>query len=65
MLSKHITIIFNINDIKISSEEIIEILNIKPGKRIGITLKILENLILDGKLENDNIAIRNKLKELR
>lgn len=55
----------NINDIKISSEEIIEILNIKPGKRIGITLKILENLILDGKLENDNTAIRNKLKELR
>lgn len=55
----------NTNDIEITSEEIIEILNIKPGKRIGITLKILENLIIDGKLENKNEEIRNKLKELR
>lgn len=55
----------SVSDINISSEEIIDILNIKPGKRIGVTYKILENLILEGKLNNVNEDIRNKLYELR
>lgn len=52
-------------DIDIESNEILEILNIKPGKRLGITYKILENLILEGKLENNKESIKNKLNELR
>lgn len=55
----------SINEINISSEEILDILKIEPGKRVGVTLKILENLILEGKLNNTNEDIRNKLIELR
>lgn len=55
----------SISDIDITSEEIIDILKIRPGKRVGITYKILESLILEGKLENKNELIRNKLSDLR
>ncbi len=55
----------SIMDIDIDNEEILEILNINPGKRVGVTLKILENLILEGKIKNERESIRNKLIELR
>ncbi len=55
----------SISEINISSEEILDILKIEPGKRVGVTLKILENLILEGKLNNTNEDIRKKLIELR
>lgn len=46
-------------DIKITSEEICDLLSVSPSKIIKEVYLTLRNLILDGELENDNTEIRN------
>lgn len=50
-----------IKDIKISSDEICSILNIKPNKIIHLVYDELKDLILKGKLINDNDSIKEYL----
>ena len=50
-----------IKDIKISSDEICSILNIKPNKIIHLVYDELKYLILKGKLINDNNSIKEYL----
>lgn len=50
-----------IKDIKISSDEICSILNIKPNKIIHLVYDELKDLILKGKLINDNNSIKEYL----
>lgn len=50
-----------IKDIKISSDEICSILNIKPNKIIHLVYDELKYLILKGKLINDNDSIKEYL----
>jgi tRNA nucleotidyltransferase/poly(A) polymerase len=48
-----------LNEIKITGDEIIELLNIEPGKEISKIFSNLENKILLGELENDNQVLRD------
>ncbi len=50
-----------IKDIKITSEEICEVLSIKPNKIIHFVYEELKDLILKKELVNDNISIREYL----
>lgn len=52
-------------DIQVSSEEICSILEIKPNKTIHLVYDELKDLILKGKLENENVSIRNYLMHNR
>ena len=51
-------VIRKIKDIDISSEEICEILDCKPGKVISEVYDELKNVILRKKLDNSNSSIR-------
>lgn len=52
-------------DIKVSSNEICEILDIKPSKVISMVYEELIDLILNRKLDNDNITIRDYISSNR
>lgn len=52
-------------EIKITSDEICVILNSKPNKIIGAVYDKLKDLILERKLMNDNIAIKEYIKQNR
>lgn len=52
-------------DIQISSEEICSILEVSPGKIIHLVYDELKELILKGKLENENVSIREYLMHNR
>lgn len=52
-----------LNEIKITGDEIIELLNIEPGKEISKIFSNLENKILLGELENDNQVLRDYIKD--
>lgn len=51
----------SIKDIQISSDEICDILKIEPSKAIGQVYSILRDMILEGKIENDNGEIKEQL----
>ena len=53
-----------IMDIDIKSNEICEILKIKPGKKLGNILKLLEYKIITGELKNEKEEIKKKLTEI-
>ncbi len=48
-------------DIKVSSDEICDILDIEPGKVISLVYDDLIDLVLSKELKNDNIAIKDYL----
>lgn len=50
-------------DIEINCEEICNLLNIKPGKELGLILKSLEKEIIEGKLQNKKKDIIKWLKD--
>ena len=50
------------SDILISSKEIIELFNIPAGKYIGEILSDVESKILSGQLNNDNVELKNYIK---
>ncbi len=52
-------------DIKVSSEEICNILNIKPGKYLGTIIKTIESEIIEETLKNEKSEIIKRLQELR
>ena len=51
------------NEIKITAEEICEILNQEPSSFLKNIYDILEKMILEGNLKNDNISLKNYIKE--
>ena len=53
----------NYSDLDISNKEIIDLLNIEPSKYLSHIKNNLIDLILDGKLTNDNNIIKNYLLE--
>ncbi len=55
-------VITSIKDINITSEEICDILDIKPSKVIGEVYEVLKDLILKRKLDNDNVLIKDYLR---
>ena len=52
----------SIIEINIKSEEVLSLLNIKPGKELGNILHKLEKEIVTGKLKNDKESIIERLK---
>ena len=48
----------SVNDLKIDGDEIINILNISPSKTIKIIIDDLLNLVLNGKLVNDEVILK-------
>ncbi len=52
-------VITSIKDINITSDEICEVLDIKPGRIIGEVFDELKDVILKRELENDNSLIRD------
>lgn len=50
--------------LKINGNDIIQILNIPPGPRIGKILNILLEEILDNPSKNDKVYLENRVKEL-
>ncbi len=52
-----------VSDLKISGQDVIEILEIKPGPQVGETLNIIFDLVMDGKLKNDRAELMNSLQE--
>ena len=50
------------DDIKIEAKEMCEVLNREPGPFIGELYKIIEDKIVLGELENDNIKIKEFIK---
>jgi len=52
-------------DINILSEEICEVMNIKPGKELGDIIKYIEEKILDGSIKNDKSEIINELNKIK
>ncbi|MGC8976835.1 MAG: hypothetical protein ACP5OB_04360, partial [Candidatus Ratteibacteria bacterium] len=49
--------------LKISGFDIMEILGIPEGKKVGIIKKYIENLVIENKLPNKKKILRNYLKE--
>ena len=52
----------SIIEINIKSEEVLSLLNIKPGRELGNILHKLEKEIVTGKLKNEKESIIERLK---
>lgn len=55
---------FEISDLKIDGNDVIEILNLKPGPKIGLILKKLFDEVLEDSSKNDREYLLKRTKEL-
>jgi len=55
---------FSVHDLKLKGDEIMEILNIKPGPEVGRILKQLFKEVEDKKVENKKQELIKKIKEI-
>ena len=53
---------FTVKDLKIDGHDLMNILNLKPGKQIGAILDALFNEVIEGKLKNDRELLLARLK---
>lgn len=60
-VQKHI---FSVADLKISGDDVMKELKLKPGKKVGEILKKLFQQVEDGKLKNEKSDLLNELKKL-
>ena len=54
-----------VKDLKVSGKDVIEILKIKPGPKVGEKLNEMFELVMDGELKNCRADLLNKLKECK
>ena len=54
---------FNLKDLEISGKDVMELLNIAEGKRVGFVLNKVLDAVIDGSLKNERVHIANYLNE--
>ncbi len=55
---------FTVADLKISGNEVMKVLGIKPGPKVGEVLHKLFNEVLEGKLKNESAVLKSRLKKI-
>ncbi len=60
-VQKHV---FSVTDLKISGEDVMKELKLKPGKKVGEILEKLFQQVGDGKLKNEKSSLLQALKDL-
>jgi len=55
---------FAIRDLKISGNDVMKVLKIKPGPKVGEILQRLFDDVVEKKIENDRKKLLNKIKEI-
>lgn len=60
-VQKHV---FSVTDLKISGEDVMKELKLKPGKKVGEILEKLFQQVEDGKLKNEKSSLLQALKDL-
>lgn len=60
-VQKHV---FSIADLKISGEDVMKVLELKPGKKVGEVLEKLFNEVEEGRLKNEKLYLLEELKKL-
>ena len=56
---------FKITDLKVDGHDVMKILNIKPGPKIGHVLKYLFNQVVEKKLENKKEALLKEIEKFK
>ncbi len=56
---------FSLKDIKIDGADVMKVLNLKPGPKVGEILEMIFNEVVEKKTENKKEALIEKLKELK
>lgn len=56
---------FQIKDLKINGHDVMKILNLKPGPKVGEILKDIFNKVVDKKIENKKEVLLEELKKYR
>ncbi|QQG44638.1 MAG: CCA tRNA nucleotidyltransferase [Candidatus Roizmanbacteria bacterium] len=56
---------FKVTDLKINGNDVMKILNLKPGPKIGETLNQIFNEVIEGKLKNEREELLKKILDLR
>ncbi|MBI4009188.1 CCA tRNA nucleotidyltransferase [Candidatus Roizmanbacteria bacterium] len=56
---------FSIADLKVDGNDVMKILNIKPGPKVGEILKTIFNDVEEGRVKNERDTLLIKLKELK
>mgnify|MGYP001145155558 CR=1 FL=1 len=56
---------FKITDLKVNGYDVMKILNIKPGPKVGQVLKSLFNQVVEKKLENKREVLLNEIEKFR
>ncbi len=54
---------FEIKDLKVTGHDVMQVLNIKPGPKIGEILKVIFEQVEDGKLQNEREILLEKIHE--
>ena len=54
---------FSLKDLQISGKDVMELLNIAEGKRVGFVLNKVLDAVIDGSLKNERVHIVNYLNE--
>jgi len=52
---------FQIKDLKIDGDDVMKILKIKPGKKVGEILKNLFDQVVDGKIKNEKHSLLKQI----
>ncbi len=56
---------FTINDLKINGKDVMEILNIEPGPKVGEVLGKIFSKVEDGKLKNEREILTEEIKKIK
>ncbi|MDO8610286.1 MAG: hypothetical protein Q7R95_07085, partial [bacterium] len=56
---------FTVKDLKIDGDDVMKILNIKPGKQIGEILNNLFNHVIEEKIKNDKESLLHEIEKLK
>ncbi len=56
---------FKVSDLKIDGNDVMKVLKIKPGPKVGEILNKLFNEVIDGKLKNERDELLKKIKSLK
>lgn len=55
---------FTVHDLKISGNDVMQILNISPGPKVGEVLQLLYDEVIEKKIENEKEVLLERLKDL-
>lgn len=55
---------FKISDLKINGHDVMKILNLKPGKKVGQTLKQIFDQVVEKKIKNERAILLKKIKNI-